>query len=118
MTNFKWRRLKGQGYDLEGTDYGVRTEFTGYSDSEQAALESDGTVVGREYALVRLSTDENLDWFDRCKDAKAAAERMARRDYEARLAKCGMAPCGCMCEDDGTIPEGSSSCPEHAWMVD
>ena len=40
--------------------------------------EYDG-VRGNEWAAVLVATDENLDWFDTMREAKAACEAHARR---------------------------------------
>lgn len=69
----KWKRVTGIGYDLVGTRYGVRWAF---------GQNEDGDTVDykREYAVVDLERDDNLEWFAYADEAKRAAERRARND--------------------------------------
>lgn len=69
----KWKRITGVGYDLVGTRYGVRWSW---------GTDAEGELVDykREYALIDVESDENLDWFDYAGDAKRAAERRAEAD--------------------------------------
>jgi hypothetical protein len=80
-TQMTWKRIKGSGYDLRGTDYGVRTAYGETTDDTELGGES-----GRkEYAVVRRSTDENLAWYDYCDEAKRDAEKRAKADEDVSL---------------------------------
>jgi hypothetical protein len=80
-----WTKQHAGFYTLDGTDYAVASSW-----KQASARHEDRTgeteVSGSEWAVVRFTNDrqrdsqdgENMAWFDTMREARAAAERMAR----------------------------------------
>jgi hypothetical protein len=74
----KWTKQEAGFYTLDGTDYAVA--------SMQATNDDDEFVTREEWAVVRFTRadqrgsqdGENVDWYDTMREARAAAERLAR----------------------------------------
>jgi hypothetical protein len=74
----KWTKQEAGFYTLDGTDYAVA--------SMNAMGDDDEFVSRMEWALVRFNPGdrrdsqggENLNWFDTMRQARVAAERLAR----------------------------------------
>lgn len=76
----KWtKRSDRAGYDLAGTDYSVLRSYAQDADGELVAYDTEWAVAR---GASEAQSGENLDWYDTMREARAAAERFARRDAE------------------------------------
>lgn len=75
-----WKKIARGHYRLEGTPFEVQSD--GYEKSQSiSAEESTGYegFTGGEWAVIDARTDDNVDWFDTMREARAEAERLAAR---------------------------------------
>lgn len=79
----RWTKHYAGFYTLDGTDYGVASAHATDADADFASHD----LSRVEWAVIRKrpgteweshNDGDNLDWFDTMREARAAAERMAR----------------------------------------
>jgi hypothetical protein len=73
-----WTKIYRGRYRLDGTPYEVQSDGYEKSQSISADAHYEG-FTGGEWAVIDTRTDDNLDWFDTMREARADAERRAAR---------------------------------------
>ena len=83
----KWVKVEAGAYDLEGTDYGVRATYDVHASDGHYERTGRMLATKTEWAATRGAgrgiNDENLEWFDTMREARAYIERRVEREAAA-----------------------------------